>query len=449
MYDIKVDLIDGLPQEPYRNGVGMWEGVCMHDTECKGDSDESETQYFKDNWKTRQAFVHAFCDGDSITQNAKWEYKSWGCGNGNSRYCNLELANGDNFKEAYNRWIWLAASKLFERKLGVIDGVTLVSHKWVSCHLGGTDHTDPDGFLNANGKTWGNVVNDVLYLYNCMTSWGKTSTPTTPFTTVPATQPIVKPVQPSQPTPSTTAYNPQFIKERVYAKNGKLVRCDEDYKTLATDVRWCKFDKNKIKLDFVYEKGAKVSDIVKNYKNGNVLYGINFPFFWCGVPIADCEDNDIVINAAYGNQLTWHDFASIGGKPFIGKVDLKQQQDFVVQASPMLIEDGKLVYAYYSWIEKTAPDIANSRAQRTAVGLTAEGDLIVVISDGRTKSDQGLNLEELSLFLLGKGAIQSLNGDGGSSTILIDKDSRGLNQAENTGENERPVNHAVVICSIL
>jgi N-acetylmuramoyl-L-alanine amidase CwlA len=154
-YEIKKDFIPGLPQSPYRNGIGHYEGVCMHNTACMNDSDESQTVYFKREWKNRSAFVHAFCDHDSITQNADWNYKSWGCGNGNSRFINIELCNTKDtakFEAGFNRWAWLASKKLFERKLGVTDGVTLVSHDWVSKHLGGTNHSDPMIILRFTAK---------------------------------------------------------------------------------------------------------------------------------------------------------------------------------------------------------------------------------------------------------------------------------------------------------
>lgn len=66
--EIKVDLIPDLPLKGYRNGIEAWEGVCIHDTACEGDSDEREVKYFKKNWRSRQAFVHIFVDGDSMTQ---------------------------------------------------------------------------------------------------------------------------------------------------------------------------------------------------------------------------------------------------------------------------------------------------------------------------------------------------------------------------------------------
>jgi LysM repeat protein len=185
-YPIRQDFLSGLPKSGYRNGVGKWEGVCMHDTATMNDSDENQTKYFKANWKTRQAFVHGFCDHDSITQHSDWNYKSWGCGNGNSRFINIELCNTKDpakFEAGFDRWCWLAALKLFERKLGVIDGKTLVSHQWVSHNLGGTNHSDPIGYLRSHNRTWQDVVNRVKYHYDLMANPKPTPAPTPKPTT--------------------------------------------------------------------------------------------------------------------------------------------------------------------------------------------------------------------------------------------------------------------------
>ncbi|MCM3747321.1 N-acetylmuramoyl-L-alanine amidase [Paenibacillus pasadenensis] len=171
-YDIHVDLIPDLPSEAYRNGIAAWEGVCIHDTECPGDSMDSEVSYFKRNWRSRKAFVHAFVDGTSMTQCAKWEFKSWGCGNGNNRFINIEMCSAQSaaeFNEIYKRTCWLAALKLNERKLGVMDGVTLVSHDWVRRNLGGTTHTDPIAYLKQWGKSWADMVKDVETAYEALT----------------------------------------------------------------------------------------------------------------------------------------------------------------------------------------------------------------------------------------------------------------------------------------
>lgn len=236
-------------------------------------------------------------------------------------------------------------------------------------------------------------------------------------------------------------YTPVIIKERIYASNGKLIRCDGNYNVKATDVRFIKFDKNKIKLEFVYAKNKKVSQIVAEKKAD---YGFNFPFFYNGTPLGDSKDNDKVISSAYGKMLNWHEFASVNGKPVIGQLRVSDKQDFLVQGAPLLVENGKPVYESYRVSDQVQDDIGKSRCQRTFVGIDANGDLLLGIADGRTSSDQGLTLEEMALYMISKGAVIALNGDGGGSTILADK-TGGLNQKLNTGANERVVHHAVLV----
>lgn len=242
-----------------------------------------------------------------------------------------------------------------------------------------------------------------------------------------------------------TKYTPQIVKERIYSENGKLKYVDlkekSPYATKATDVRWIKFEKDKIRLDFIYEKGAKVSELVKKYKAD---YGFNFPFFYNGIPLGDVRDQDKVIASAYGKMLKWHEFAYRNGAPMIGQLNKNEPYDFLVQASPMLVENGKLVHDYYIKYDETAPDIVNTRCQRTFIGIDAKGDFHLFIGDGRTNTDQGLSLFEAALYATSKQCIFVLNGDGGGSTILADKNG-GLNQKLNTGTNERVVHHAVLV----
>jgi exopolysaccharide biosynthesis protein len=189
-------------------------------------------------------------------------------------------------------------------------------------------------------------------------------------------------------------------------------------------------------MRFVYEKGKKVSELVKKY---NADYGFNFPFFYNGIPLGDVEDNDKVINAAYGKLLKWHEFASVNGKPVIGQLNKNDNQDFLVQGSPLLIENGKLVYEFYTKYDETASDIAHSRCQRTCVGIDKDGNLIVVVCDGRTKENKGLSIKELALFMKSKGCLWALNGDGGGSSTLCTKNGI-VNQ-----NKERVVHHAILI----
>lgn len=233
--------------------------------------------------------------------------------------------------------------------------------------------------------------------------------------------------------------------ERFYASNGVIYQVPRksdgkiNYTVKGTDVRWIKFKSGQNSYKFVYEKNAKVSDLVK--KNG-ADYGFNFPFFWEGNVLGDSEDDDVVISSAYGNMLKWHEFAAVDGKPIIGQLNKEDDQDFLVQAAPLLMNEGRAVWDYYRVEQEVPDDIGKSRAQRTFVGITIEGDLILAVADGRTVYDIGLTLEEEYLFMKSVGAVTALNGDGGSSSVIADK-SGSLGQ--NKGVEERIVHHAVLV----
>lgn len=242
---------------------------------------------------------------------------------------------------------------------------------------------------------------------------------------------------------------PKVVKERIYEKNGRLYRCDGDYSIDASDVRWIKFDAGKYKLKFVHEKGAKVSQLVKKY---NADFGFNFPFFRSDGYIY----SDLVIDGKFvkaGDEKVRGNFGFKNGRAVIGEsLDPRNGGfDFLVQAKPILVKpvNGKptMVYDEYRVKQNVLPDIMNAndtvRAQRTFVGVTKNGDLIVAVGDGRNPPyDRGLNCKEMALFMLDKGAEWALNGDGGSSSVIADRTgSLGINR----GSREPVTHHAVLV----
>ena len=172
MYDVRMQLISDLPKQAYRNGVGNYEGVVAHATAVMNDSDENQLKYFIANWKERKAFAHFFNDHDSITNIADIKYRAWAAGGtANQRFVHCELCQSTDrvkFEEAYKRWTWLMAKILFDKKLGVKDDVTLVSHKFCSDTWKDTTHQDPIEYLAYHGKKWSDVVYDVTLWYKKM-----------------------------------------------------------------------------------------------------------------------------------------------------------------------------------------------------------------------------------------------------------------------------------------
>jgi N-acetylmuramoyl-L-alanine amidase len=168
-YPIKQEIIPGLPRKAYRKGVSAYEGVVDHSTATLEATDERESIYFHREWKNRQAFPHFCVDWDSITQLADINYLAWAAGNGNPRYVHIELCETKDpakFLESYKRYVWLTAKILKDKNLGVTDGGTLVSHAWVSKHLGGTDHVDPIGYLKSHDVSWAQHIINVKTEYD-------------------------------------------------------------------------------------------------------------------------------------------------------------------------------------------------------------------------------------------------------------------------------------------
>lgn len=70
-----------------------------------------------------------------------------------------------------------------------------------------------------------------------------------------------------------------------------------------------------------------------------------------------------------------------------------------------------------------------ARAQRSAIGVKADGTLILVATNGRTSSYSGLTVYELADFLISQGCVTGINLDGGGSTQLTVENSYGSLEA--------------------
>jgi hypothetical protein len=110
-------------------------------------------------------------------------------------------------------------------------------------------------------------------------------------------------------------------------------------------------------------------------------------------------------------------------------------------AGPRIVRDG----AYFNTAdaERIPSDIAQSRAPRSAVGLTAAGDLLLVVVDGRQPGySVGVTLPELAQLLMRLGAREAMCMDGGGSSELV-LQGRPVNRPSDG--QERPVPNALVI----
>ncbi|MFC6291914.1 hypothetical protein BHU61_02175 [Macrococcus epidermidis] len=161
------------PKIAYRNGVAKPEGIVAHETANPTSKIDGEIAYMKRNYTN--AFVHAFIDDKRIVEVADTDYISWGAGPvANPRFINVELVRvygKEAFSRSINNYADYFATNLLYYGLPLdnahYDGNgTVWNHKGVSNFLGGTDHTDPIGWFQANNYSFDEFYNLVSEKYN-------------------------------------------------------------------------------------------------------------------------------------------------------------------------------------------------------------------------------------------------------------------------------------------
>ena len=110
---------------------------------------------------------------------------------------------------------------------------------------------------------------------------------------------------------------------------------------------------------------------------------------------------------------------------------------------PALVADGKVHVAtdeevfFGSAIPYTHP--------RTAAGITADGTLLLLLVDGRQRESRGVRLKELAEILVGIGAAEALNLDGGGSSSLV-VNGKLLNNPVGRGKEREVMTAVGVFC---
>ena len=113
---------------------------------------------------------------------------------------------------------------------------------------------------------------------------------------------------------------------------------------------------------------------------------------------------------------------------------LADEARLVVGGGPMLVERG--VVNVRSREESIAPDIAYGRAPRTGIGIKADGTVLLMVVDGRSRYSAGMSLNEFARYLKRFGAVSAVNLDGGGSSEMV-LDGRIMNRPSDG--SERPV----------
>ncbi|MED1620062.1 peptidoglycan recognition family protein, partial [Bacillus pseudomycoides] len=159
-------IIPDLPKQPYRYGVGAYEGVVAHSTATSEAPAINIQKYESRTW--RSAFVHYAVDWNETIQIADTKYIAYGAGSGaNKRFVHVELCETvdyGKFKRSYEKYVKLLAEILKDNNLSVEKG--LWTHYDVTKYLGGTDHEDPLDYLRSHGVSEAQFRADVKRAYN-------------------------------------------------------------------------------------------------------------------------------------------------------------------------------------------------------------------------------------------------------------------------------------------
>ena len=142
------------PKNSYR--YNKPEGVVVHETANPNSTIYNEIAYMKNNYSA--AFVHTFVDASHIINIANTKYLSWGAGPvANARYVQFEQVEVHSkaaFASELNNAAYYTAYILKQNGLTPKRYTTVLSHHDVSNRLGGTNHTDPDGYWKSNASTY-------------------------------------------------------------------------------------------------------------------------------------------------------------------------------------------------------------------------------------------------------------------------------------------------------
>ena len=88
-----------------------------------------------------------------------------------------------------------------------------------------------------------------------------------------------------------------------------------------------------------------------------------------------------------------------------------------VHAGPVLITDGKINITTEEEVFFNTP-IAGVQP-RSAIGYTKNGELIIMVVDGRQADSRGVYLEELALLMSQFHCLEAMNLDGGGSSAMV------------------------------
>ncbi|WAH36501.1 phosphodiester glycosidase family protein [Alicyclobacillus dauci] len=206
-------------------------------------------------------------------------------------------------------------------------------------------------------------------------------------------------------------------------KDGSIVHDTYQGQTFKADILLIR-DPERVKVEatkYLNQHGETVQEMVKDT---GAVAGINAGGF---------DDSSWRGTGAYPQGITMHDGKLVAltgsktqpqpviaftqtGQMIAGAYSLPQLQNLgvteAVTFGPVLIQDGKPVSTTNGY----------DRNPRTAIGQTADGTVILIVTDGRFATgpnDAGATYDDVKQLMLKYHAVIAANLDGGSSTTMI------------------------------
>ncbi|OUB11271.1 N-acetylmuramoyl-L-alanine amidase [Bacillus thuringiensis serovar yunnanensis] len=302
----RVLIIPDLPKQPYRYGVGAYEGVVAHSTATPEAPAINIQKYETRTW--RNAFVHYAVDWNETIQIADTKYIAYGGGpSANKRFVHVELcetADYTKFKHSYEKYVKLLAEILKDNKISVEKG--LWTHSDVTHHLGGTDHEDPIDYLKSHGVSEAQFRADVQRAYN--NSSVEVSVPENP------SKPAEVPIAVTDGIAYIEGYNVNLRKGpgTSYSKIRQLNK-PESYVVWAKKAGWLNLGGEQwIKYDASYVKFNKKSTVDSSVVGKRVVSKVNNLRFY---DAPSWQDKDVAGTVNTGDGFIIDAKVSVNGSP--------------------------------------------------------------------------------------------------------------------------------------
>ncbi|MCQ2453438.1 MAG: phosphodiester glycosidase family protein [Clostridia bacterium] len=95
---------------------------------------------------------------------------------------------------------------------------------------------------------------------------------------------------------------------------------------------------------------------------------------------------------------------------------------------PILVRDGELKLEYLQ-------NLGHAREPRTALGMIEPGHYVCILTEGRTKDSEGVELSWLGQMMAEEGCVEALNLDGGKTSVMCFMGNK-INQTGLPGKDE-------------